>query len=916
MALKRIAFTICNFDYLFYALECERSFVEHHSGDWVFYIILVDHPGPTDRQLSELQGLLSSSQSQFLSISSLFRHSKEVSAMSLYYDITEYSTSVKPWVFDYFLRELSPLSATYIDPDIQFFGSLDPDQLAGPSFGIDCVVTPHVLTDSLNAFQQPTLQNIRACGSYNFGFVHFENTKRSLHVLDFWARQLVFNALIWFEENLFTDQRFGDMFPSLCSVRVNRNPALNVAYWNIQERLVHTHSDGSVHVRLLGDNDEQHVDHPLVFFHYSSLLVAGAIGISKHTGRDPRTPRGANKTIEYLANSYSTRVQANKARLAQLSFTPMPSLIGSVGYESNGQKRIYSLKVQERRKLNRFFCERAHTGWAGLPPSRFEDESAFLLALHGVGIRQSSLIHCPSVNVFGALELHLPGIDLGKVRSGVNKESGRRAELNIVGYANFSFGIGRITGLILKGLSSAGVQFSFTVDPARAKPIVDADLAWVESLPSLSQFNQEAPTLFLVNADQHLHYVNTGFASHCFSKVCNLGYWWWELESPAPVHAEVAPYLDKVLAPTRFIYDSLRRSISKEKLIYAPLDYRELFNDLSSEPMPDQSELSGQEFLWSLGLDLELKRFKTLTLNVFDFHSCIERKNPALLVDIFSESSLQDHALIMKTSGGTAFPSQYQELIERIASLPNVYLLARRLSQVDLRRLFAICQIYASPHRAEGLGLNIIEADAYGLSTVYTDYGGIIDYPFFGRGPHLPCPYCLVELSANSEVYRPYLRSVSDPVRWAEPSREAFARSLRECMAGGLSRDHLMAADQSVQQSPSIIVVLTAMLRAGFVGKAVYRDRGLDVDRAPAALAVVPTLGDAKRQLYLACRQLLLVGREGMIALQHLLNVLKLVIWLMLRQRRGLRRLYRAIAERRHYVRRPPSFRKVDVPPV
>jgi glycosyltransferase involved in cell wall biosynthesis len=913
--LKRIAFTICNYGYLFYALECERSFVEHHSGAWIFYIILVDHPAPSDSQLSDLQQLLASPRSRLLSIATLFRQSREISAMSLYYDITEFSTSVKPWIFAYFFNELSPVSATYIDPDIQFFASLDPDHLAGSSGRFDCMVTPHVLTDSLNATQQPTLQNIRACGSYNFGFVHFENTSRSRQVVNFWARQLVYNSLIWFEENLFTDQRFGDSFPSLCSVRVNRNPALNVAYWNIQERLVHTHSDGSYHVQLFGDSEEQQVDHPLVFFHYSSLRIAGAIGISNHMGRDPRTPRGANKTIEQLVNSYDKRLQANKRRLAQLSFTPMPSLIGSIGYEANGQKRFYELKAQERRQLNRFFWERAHTGWAGLPPSRFEDENAFLLALHGVGMRESSLIHCPRVNVFGAIELHLPGIDLGKVRSEPNQKSSSKAELNIVGYANFSFGIGRITGLILKGLNNAGVHFSFAVDPAQAKPIVDADLAWVETLPCLSQFNQEAPTLFLVNADQHLHYLNTGIAGHCFSKVCNLGYWWWELESPAPVHAEVAPYLDKVLAPTRFIYDSLSRSIPREKLIYAPLDYRELYNDIASEAKTGHYVLSDQEFLWSLGFDLDLTRFKTLTLNVFDFHSCIERKNPALLVDIFSDPSMYDHALIMKTSGGAAFPRQFQDLIERVASLPNVFLLAKRLSQVDLRQLFAICQIYVSPHRAEGLGLNIIEADAYGLSTVYTNYGGIMDYPFFGRGPHLPCPYSLVELSATTEVYRPYLRSVSESVCWAEPSREAFASSLRECMAGAFSREALKEADHAVQQSPSIIIVLTSMLHDGFVGKAAYQDRGLDVDRAPAALAVVPTLGDGKRQLYLACRQLLLVGGQGVVALRHLLNVIKLVVWLMLRQRRGLRRLYWAIVARRHYLRRPPSFRKLDVPP-
>ncbi|MFO0000341.1 MAG: hypothetical protein ACK559_04365, partial [bacterium] len=90
---------------------------------------MVDHPRLTDEQLANIQGLLASPQSRVVAIPSIFKDSREVSAMSLYYDITEYSTSVKPWAFDYLFGEYAPQSATYIDPDIQFFGSLDPDQL-------------------------------------------------------------------------------------------------------------------------------------------------------------------------------------------------------------------------------------------------------------------------------------------------------------------------------------------------------------------------------------------------------------------------------------------------------------------------------------------------------------------------------------------------------------------------------------------------------------------------------------------------------------------------------------------------------------------------------------------------------------------------------------------------------------------
>jgi Glycosyl transferases group 1 len=916
--LKRIAFTICNYGYLHYALECEASFVSNHSSDWRFIIVLVDYPSLSADHLASLQGLLAAPSSAMVAIPEIFKHSREVSAMSLYYDITEYSTSVKPWVFSYLFNEYSPLSATYIDPDIQFFGSLEPHELVGKEKGWDCVVTPHILSDSLNAIQNPTLHNIRACGSYNFGFVHFENTIRSGKVIDFWKRQLVYDSLNWLEENLFTDQRFGDLFPSMCRVRVNRSPALNIAYWNMQERLLYIHSNGRPHVRLLGDaqDDGSVVDCPLVFFHFSGLRVSGSIGISKYGGRDPRSPRGGNKTIERLAARYEARTSSHRRHLSDLNLDVPADLIGSLRYESSNQSQYYQLRPQERRDLNRFLAGRANAGMAMLPPSRFEDEDTFLRALLGISSQSRSGVMHSESNVLGAIGLHLP--DIGLIESAALRfGEASPVQLNVIGYPNFSFGVGRITGLILRGLSDSGIRFSFTIDPAKVMPVLDSDLDWVQSLDGLCPFSSNAPSLFLVNADQLLHYANTGIADQYFSRVCNLGYWWWELESPVPAHAEAAKYLDRVLAPTQFIYDSLARLLPRQKLIYAPLDYRKLYDSIASASNAHGFKDSDQDFLFSLGLELDIERFKSIALSVFDFRSCVERKNPLLLIDLFSEPGMEDQALILKCSAGASFADQYLYLIERIASLPNVFLLNASLPQADLQRLFLVCQVYASPHRSEGLGLNIIEADAYGLATVFTDYGGITDYPFFGPGPHHPCPFSLVEMGKGSVIYQSHLATLATAVNWAEPDRQAFQQALRESLQAVALSVRTPAVSRHFRQPLSLIAILKELLKTHADGRALYQPREPMVQhRSPAALAVVPTLGDAKRQLYLACRQLLLTLRNFMGAFRHLLNVVKLIAWLILRQRRGIRRLYHALTVRLHYLRRPPSFRKLDTPPV
>jgi hypothetical protein len=901
--MKRIAITICNFEYMHYEMECESSFVGNNSREWIFVIVLVDYPAFGADQLERLQGLLACPSSVLITIPEIFVNSREVSAMSLYYDITEYSTSVKPWVFSYLLARYSPSSVTYIDPDIQLFGCLESHGFPLKGEGFDCVVTPHVLTNSLNSVQNPTLQNIRACGSYNFGFVHFENTLRAGKVIDFWKKQLVYDSLNWHEENLFTDQRFGDLFPSMCRVHVNRSPALNVAYWNMQERLVYWHCNGKPHVRLIGEvqDDGAIIDDPLIFFHFSGFRASGFIGISKYGGRDPLSPRGGSKAIEKLVASYEALTKIHRARLLDLNLELPPDLIGALSYRGIKHSNYYRLSSTERRDLNRFLATRANSGMPILPPSRFVDEDAFLRALHGISSYPRSGVQHEEFNILGAIGLSLPDIQFIEAAvPHLDEES--KAQLNIIGYPNFSFGVGRITGLILRSLNDSGICFSFTIDPAKVVPILDRDLAWVDSLDGLRSFNSVAPSLFLVNADQLLYYVNAGIADQYFSRVCNLGYWWWELECPTPGHAETAKYLDKVLAPTKFIFDSLAQVLPCEKLIYAPLNYRELYNSIATTYEAPEFCSSDQDFLYSLGLELDIKRYKGITLSVFDFRSCIERKNPYLLIELFSEPGMEDQALVLKSSGGTSFHDQYLSLIERIAPLPNVFLLNANIPQVALQHLFRVCNVYASPHRSEGLGLNIIEADALGLSTVFTDYGGITEYPFFGGGTHQSISFSLVKMSQSSIVYQPYLASVDRVVNWAEPDFQSFRQALRQALresgqAVGPS-EIVPTVSKYDPQALTLADILKDLIVSNSDASAVFQPFHPLHSKSIVVNALLPTLIDVKPELLLSFRKLVRAARDFFNLFIRFLYLSGLALRSIIRHPRILRRLYKALVSR------------------
>lgn len=193
--------------------------------------------------------------------------------MTLRYDIMEFNTAVKPFMFQWLMDNTELDSFVYIDPDIRVYSKFDELESALES-GCSVVLTPHIM-NPIEDGRSPNDHHMLQAGVFNLGFAAMNRCDEARHFVEWWGRRLETQASVDLPNNLFTDQRWCDLAPCfLPRLHVLRAPGYNVAYWNLTER----------DVRRV--NGEWEVNgEPLSFFHFSGISVDKEAIISKHQNR-------------------------------------------------------------------------------------------------------------------------------------------------------------------------------------------------------------------------------------------------------------------------------------------------------------------------------------------------------------------------------------------------------------------------------------------------------------------------------------------------------------------------------------------------------------------------------------------------------------------------------------------------------
>lgn len=329
------------------------------------------------------------------------------------------------------------------------------------------------------------------------------------------------------------------------------------------------------------------------------------------------------------------------------------------------------------------------------------------------------------------------------------------AGFNLFGYLSSRLGLGEAAGNTARLMRSSGYQFV----AADIRPPVEVvheplDSTWAMASSSrdlafpVNVFHMNPPELVAMLARR-------GVPKLRLKDRLNAIVLFWELPVLPPSWATAIGGLDAVLAPTHYIAEATHRAAPGVPVIHFPQAVYQ-----PDSVIPDRHR-------WGI------RDGTTAFLCMFDVLSDIERKNPWGAVNAFMEAfgSRTDVQLLIKVNNSRASGLQSAEhrRLRALASDQRFVLIDESLSRADLWSLYASVDVFVSLHRAEGLGLGLLEAMSIGKPVVATGWSGNMD--FMTEANSFPVSYDLVPVTQASGYAR-----FAHGLQWAEPHQGEAAR--------------------------------------------------------------------------------------------------------------------------------------------
>lgn len=688
----------------------------------------------------------------------------EVHRMATIYDVTEFATSLKPWLLSHLL-EAGHDSVLYLDPDICVYDSLG--ELAALARTSEAVLIPHARAPLPRDKKMTSESALLASGIYNLGFIGVG--KRSTGFLSYWKERLSRECIKDPQNMRFVDQRWIDFVPGMFDTVIVRDPRFNVAYWNLHER------------EITQDGDRFSIEgRPLGFFHFSGYSPRARHMLSSHQVVRPRillseSPAlvnlcdqyadmlvAAGFPIEETKTEYGLNRAANGMRIDDhvraiyrrwvldwdAGDGPMPpdpfdpvgaketlELLNAIVQNTVGPSRLtlYQATLYAfTPEIQPLFCDPQG--------SDFERFQSWLAEEAADGAMDPLLLPVPSGHDPYASAVKRPSF-----APRYELESG----INVAGYMNENHSIGELGRLALKTVSASGIPYRtllYSTDGTESPALASEE----SSSPSFDL----SVNLVVVNADQICDFASNA-GDDFFNGRYTIGQWAWELEEFPKLWAGSFGLVDEVWAISDFGARAIGAQTDKPVFVVPPPIVKP-----ESDPEIGRDELG-----------IPSDRF--VFLFCFDMNSVVARKNPVGLIEAYAKAfpSEGDPLLVLKTSNGDTNPMDIEMIRYASRSRSDVVLIDDATwTRKRLGSLMDSADCYVSLHKSEGFGLTMGESMALEKPVIATGYSGNLDFMTDENSFLVPFSYGSVPKGA-----RPY-RAGS---RWAEPDLGVAAEHMR-----------------------------------------------------------------------------------------------------------------------------------------
>ena len=234
--------------------------------------------------------------------------------------------------------------------------------------------------------------------------------------------------------------------------------------------------------------------------------------------------------------------------------------------------------------------------------------------------------------------------------------------------------------------------------------------------------------------------------------VVNAGFFWWELPVIPIFWTRSLEQFDVLVAGSEFLRSTFERHVSGIPAIHAaqsPADIAGILPEREKFGIPDD---------------------KVAFVCIVEPTSDLIRKNPYAVIEAFQRAfEPGDPAhLVVKVNNpqAAASVSQLATLRQAVGTLGSrVSLIEEFLPRRDVLQLFASCDVFVGLHRAEGLGLGLMEAMALGKPVVATGWSG--NMTFMNHANSCLVSYRLIPVSGSILAYSSAF--LKEGVRWADP---------------------------------------------------------------------------------------------------------------------------------------------------